>query len=626
MTMENRMSQHSSFDSDTEKLVREELLAEFSEEFDFAACQRPDGSVYGIAGGFQCRKGTPISYRPGEKHRDVMKKAQQAGLKVRSILEENDRLRQEKGLKVVRGADAVQSLARRLNERMGQPADVKGVKTPEQAAQAIQAEGADPSVMRRKILEEEKRIARMRAANDRYYAREQARKEAKAAEPELEKPSQQINKKFLQERSTQKLQAYLDNRQLYPYQRKAIEAELKRREQAGQGADPRRKQIDDINKQLEAVQKRRQETVYQRPDQKAYLDGLEQDLIRKRADAILGVDPARAEKQPAPKTSEKPYGLDKDVGVMVNKKLLGQDTAVLQQILRERSLNPKQRAKIEEEVVGRGQAADSAQAPVRRKAPSEEGITRIEGVKGYDPVSVYNRPGNVKLGEGAMGAAYRTEGPPPGVVKEGAIGEQEAAALRRLKGTGRAPEFHGAVVSSQMKEVGYGLGGHVREGRGYLGMSEAKGMPAVKLGPSYDLMDEYIKTRRDIHRRGVAHNDMHGGNFFFDEKTGRGQLVDFGLAQVSYKAALVEALNTTQGDFQAERMISRNRSQGQPDSLYRLRQNIPQIERALQQRGVDVEVIHDMGIRNKQSRLDRALKSVTEAEANALIRALYDGV
>jgi hypothetical protein len=573
MTVKNRMSQHSSFDSDTEKLVREELLAEFSEEFDFAACQRPDGSVYGIAGGFQCRKGTPISYRPGEKHRDVMKKAQQAGLKVRSILEENDRLRQEKGLKVVRGTDAVQSLARRLNERMGQPADVKGVKTPEQAAQAIQAEGADPSVMRRKILEEEKRIARMRAANDRYYAREQARKEAKAAEPELEKPSQQINKKFLQERSTQKLQAYLDNRQLYPYQRKAIEAELKRREQAGQG-----------------------------------------------------VDPARAEKQPAPKTSEKPYGLDKDVGVMVNKKLLGQDTAVLQQILRERSLNPKQRAKIEEEVVGRGQAADSAQAPVRRKAPSEEGITRIEGVKGYDPVSVYNRPGNVKLGEGAMGAAYRTEGPPPGVVKEGAIGEQEAAALRRLKGTGRAPEFHGAVVSSQMKEVGYGLGGHVREGRGYLGMSEAKGMPAVKLGPSYDLMDEYIKTRRDIHRRGVAHNDMHGGNFFFDEKTGRGQLVDFGLAQVSYKAALVEALNTTQGDFQAERMISRNRSQGQPDSLYRLRQNIPQIERALQQRGVDVEVIHDMGIRNKQSRLDRALKSVTEAEANALIRALYDGV
>jgi hypothetical protein len=251
------LSQQGTFDKDFERHARELLLSRFSEvdeqasddfgevmeEFDFAACQRPDGSVYGIAGGFQCRKGTPISYRPGEKHRDVMRKAQQAGLKVRSILEENDRLRQEKGLKVVRGTDAVQSLARRLNERMGQPADVKGVKTPEQAAQAIQAEGADPSVMRRKILEEEKRIARMRAANDRYYAREQARKEAKAAEPELEKPSQQINKKFLQERSTQKLQAYLDNRQLYPYQRKAIEAELKRREQAGQGADPRRKQM-----------------------------------------------------------------------------------------------------------------------------------------------------------------------------------------------------------------------------------------------------------------------------------------------------------------------------------------------------------------------------------------------
>jgi hypothetical protein len=46
-------------------------------------------------------------------------------------------------------------------------------------SKVIQAPGADPAVMRRKELEEEKRTARMRATNERADAREKARKEAK---------------------------------------------------------------------------------------------------------------------------------------------------------------------------------------------------------------------------------------------------------------------------------------------------------------------------------------------------------------------------------------------------------------------------------------------------------------
>ena len=155
-----KLSQHGSFDDSLEASVREQLLEEFSEwsiddfgevmdGFDFAACQRPDGSVYGIAAGANCRKGSPISVRPGDKHRDIMRKGQRAGLKVRSILEENDRLRADKGVKVVRGEKAIQSLARRLNQRMGhgqKPDVVKGVKSVDDALKVIQAKGADPSV------------------------------------------------------------------------------------------------------------------------------------------------------------------------------------------------------------------------------------------------------------------------------------------------------------------------------------------------------------------------------------------------------------------------------------------------------------------------------------------------
>ena len=59
--------------------------------------------------------------------------------------------------------------------RTGTPAGAKQ----EEKSKVIQAPGADPAVMRRKELEEEKRMARMRATNERADAREKARKEAK---------------------------------------------------------------------------------------------------------------------------------------------------------------------------------------------------------------------------------------------------------------------------------------------------------------------------------------------------------------------------------------------------------------------------------------------------------------
>ena len=775
-----KLSQHGSFDDSLEASIREQLLTEFNEQatwadncnewstedfgevmdgFDFAACQRPDGSVYGIASGANCRKGSPISVRPGDKHRDIMRKGQRAGLKVRSILEENDRLRADKGVKVVRGEKAIQSLARRLNQRMGhgqKPADVKGVKSaddavkntssqalrdlvkagdrqdaraaqsaanrlqaarkakgadalikprpPEQegflkmgvalarkngdpakikeamddlrefrkqqrmikgaarpAAKPIQAPGADKSVLRRKILEEEKRMRRMREVNDRAGLREKARKAAKAAKPEAEKPSQQVNKKFLRERTTQKLQAYLDNRKLFPYQRKAIEAELAKRAQAGKGVEPkpsvkpdlraqvkaRKAAIDDIDKQIAQIGAARQYPIYQQTANKAFLDSVEKGLIRRRGDIIASKAPVAGSstevraliRKPAT-AGPKPYGLDKDLGVIVNKKLLGQDTAVLQRILQERSLNPRQRAKIAEEVVGRGESPASGRRPGPGAAKTvgaaaKAGWTVTQAVKDYDPVAVFNNPSNTLIGKGGMGQAFRTDGPPPGIIKRGKIGEHEVEVWQKLQGTGRVPEIHGAAVSKGMKEIGAGYGGHVREANGYLGLGMAKGQTVSSLNrqgnPDRDtrqnVVNEYIRARKDIHLAGVAHNDMHAQNIFYDRTTGKAQLIDFGLAQPTYKAALMEALNTNRGDWQAERFLRSYKQSGDsPEALARLSANQARVATKMQREGIDINKVYDMGIRNKPEHIDRVLNNMSEAAAEAYLKVLYDGV
>lgn len=62
--MRSNLSQHGGWSRDLEAKVREAMELRFSEmedTFDFALCQRPDSSVYGIADGKRCIKGRPIT-------------------------------------------------------------------------------------------------------------------------------------------------------------------------------------------------------------------------------------------------------------------------------------------------------------------------------------------------------------------------------------------------------------------------------------------------------------------------------------------------------------------------------------------------------------------------------------
>ena len=50
-----------------------------------------------------------------------------------------------------------------------------------------------------------------------------------------------------------------------------------------------------------------------------------------------------------------------------------------------------------------------------------------------------------------------------------------------------------------------------------------------------------------MHKQGIAHNDMHGGNVFYDQDSGDLSVLDFGLASVCPIRALMEALGGMNG-------------------------------------------------------------------------------
>lgn len=638
---------------------------EFEESnFDFAACQRADGSLYPIAAGKQCRKGKKVqpsqkidqkflkgrstqklkAYLDNRKLYPYQRRAIEAELAKRAAPQTGmtaavRSLARQPGTAGVRGREALQAKLKARAKAKLVEKDVEQAKAKAERAKAKRQGKPAP---------EAPKAAKKPSAK---AAKKPVAKPAKAAQ---EKPSMQINARFLKKEPTQKLEQYLKDRKLYAYQRKAIEAELAKRAKGGQaapakkpgGADlrnataeaaaKRRERVAaqlEINRQLAQIKKRRMEPAYQASENRRFLDSVEKGLIRKRADIINGKMPASAGRKPATaKSGEGTVASAKPR--QVNQKFLRQPDRVLQAALRRGDLNPAQRRKIEGELGGRGvtpakpaRAGSQDLGMIRKMGWSVE-----QGVKGYDPLAVYGRSDNEKLASGAFGAAYRTKGPPPGVIKQGKIGEHEAEVWQKLQGTGRVPEFHGAAVSPNMKIVGPGYGGHVREGNGYLGIGEAKGVPVGKLYPrsaaeKNQILEEYIRTRRDMHLAGVAHNDMHANNVFYDRATGKMQAIDFGLAQPSYKAALMEALTTNQGDWQSERFIRSYESRGaKPPAYSRFQRNQSSVFKSMADNGINTLHITGMGIRNKPEHIDRVLEGMSESAARGYLKALYDGV
>ena len=584
-----KLSQHGEFEEELLSQVKDSLVEEFSEgeydSFEFAQlCQRGDGSVYGTRG--QCRKGTPISVKPGEGMPAIAKKAKERGLKQADVKSVADAVREKYGAKVVKKGSPLESAARRLGERL-KPKDEDQEQKP-QDAKIGSKQRPSPSELKKlptRQLENEQLQAGTRGLAAR---REMVRRVLGEAPPAPPKPK-------------------------------------------GEGTLAMENKIQEMQKGMARVRKLKEEAGD--PAAKKLYGSVERAMQRSIKRMARAGDATKAKAAAAAKAAAKPPTLPPKKAMVVNKKLLqGARTPELMRILKEEKLNAYQRKRVEGELRKRGVSSSAipkgaGKGAKRGKAAGEKANFDIpQGVKGYDPKTDMAGPGKL-IGQGAMGRVKLTEGPPPGVTKQGKIGEFEAAAIKKLEGSGVTPTLHGATVSGQAKRVSGGLGGHVKEASGYLGMSRMAGKPygdqRWQMTPKEKeaAVDEYLRVRKAIHTRGVAHNDMHGGNFFYDKSTGKGGLVDFGLAQVSPKAALIEALGTTNGrDWQAERMQVGDYN---TRSVQRFVSNSQKVRDKMEK---DFGVRVNAEIRSPMDRVNGIFGKMTDQDAERYINELYDGI
>jgi hypothetical protein len=166
---------------------------------------------------------------------------------------------------------------------------------------------------------------------------------------------------------------------------------------------------------------------------------------------------------------------------------------------------------------------------VRQGDPKYDGWSRTFGEKAK------------MLGSGMFGTAILS--PDGEVVKRGIISRTEAAIVDKVGKADLGPKLIAADIGGAAGPKGTRV--DLRNGR--IAMSKVEG-DTLGVLTNYGRVrtDAYWKARADLHRIGVAHNDMHGGNVLVDEK-GKGRFVDMGLAQDNPKAALVEALGAFPG-------------------------------------------------------------------------------
>jgi hypothetical protein len=213
------------------------------------------------------------------------------------------------------------------------------------------------------------------------------------------------------------------------------------------------------------------------------------------------------------------------------------------------------------------------------------------------------------------------------IMKRGQVGQFEAAALERLKDAGIVPALKGVKynASGVPKTVRREVGGHLRERPGQLAMGIAPGEAAAKQlmdrKVAKDIGNKGMLARKAMHLRDVAHNDMHGGNVYYDPKTGKLTVIDLGLAQISPKAALIEAMGGALGqDYQGQWVVKK----ADKPLQNRLADNVDKVYNKLEAKGYNMREMPE--IRTSLTQLDRFFKGMTDDEARQYIKEVYDGI
>ena len=184
-----------------------------------------------------------------------------------------------------------------------------------------------------------------------------------------------------------------------------------------------------------------------------------------------------------------------------------------------------------------------------------------------------------ELGSGIFGSVYESKDG-KNVIKEGKLSQKEIAILAKLKEVGAFPNLVNAEISSPFESADeiYGFGSDSEnealnddskgEGMRYfnnlpfadgkIAMSKVSGYPYADME---DMMTDEEKqkfvqklwnARGQMHKLGISHNDMHGGNFFVDDNGNPG-ILDLGLADDDPLTALMEGIGGATGtDFQLQ--------------------------------------------------------------------------
>ena len=161
-----------------------------------------------------------------------------------------------------------------------------------------------------------------------------------------------------------------------------------------------------------------------------------------------------------------------------------------------------------------------------------------------------------------------------------------------------------------------------------------------------EVFEKVLRLRRDMHKNGIAHNDMHGHNIFVDDD-GTPSVIDLGLAQDDPVAALMEGMGFVSGqDGQfnmgaAPEFMSSVKDYVNSDLMDKLRENRDSIAGSLYDGEIDEdaedwddETFEEMmngGIRLDRNMMDQLKRFVPKLKedpdfARSLIDRLYDGI
>ena len=164
-----------------------------------------------------------------------------------------------------------------------------------------------------------------------------------------------------------------------------------------------------------------------------------------------------------------------------------------------------------------------------------------------------------ELGDGAFGSVY-LDMKGENVIKRGEIGRNELQALDLLKDLPAFPNLINAKLSSEFRSqesqgnTGDTWWNNVETAEGTFAMSKAVGIPFHDAEYEWDEITHentaaaFWQSMAEMHRRGVSHNDLHGGNIFWDSETGQVNILDLGLANVDKFSALMEGLSSISGE------------------------------------------------------------------------------